>query len=508
MAEIQGVFPLASKPGVKRDGTEFDGGYYADSLWCRWQRGRPRKIGGYNLFSGVFTGPVRGCYIDKINGTTLIHAGSTRLELLAIETSPMFYDRTPTTMPSFQNINWTFCTLFDAGGSSKKLIAWPGQDLLDITAEATPFIYFGDEFYFGVGSPFLTSTGVTCSGGIFSLEPYLFALDSNGYVKWSVPNTPNDFAGAGSGNARITGNKLIAGVKTRGGSGASPSGLIWSIDQLYRVTFVGGAPIFSFDYVGDTSLLSTHSIVEYNGRHYWPDINGFKTYNGLIEDLPNDMNLNYFYDNLNVAQRQKVWGIKIPRYNEIWWFWPKGNAVECTDVLIYNVKDRIWYDTAWAEDQGARTTGVYNKALGYPMMFGVTANESGKYNLWQHEIGTDRTEGGTRYAIRSYFETANITYCANLIGDSWIGQDRWVELTRIEPDFVLAGEMTVTALGSDYAQTGDSVAYTETFDSDTGKLDPKIQRRELRLNFESNVVGGDYQLGLTLLHMSIGDGRQ
>jgi len=504
MASIQGIFPLASKPGVKRDGTEFDGNYYTNSQWCRWQRGRPRKIGGYNLFSGIFNGPVRGTLIDKINTQTQIYAGSDRLQLLSIDNTQMFYDRTPLAMPAFQNINWQFCTLYDAGGFSKKIIAYPGQDLFNIESGATPEIYFGDI----LGSAPLIGTGKIVAGGIFSLEPYLFALDNYGGVAWSVPNTPNDFVGAGSGDARIAGNKLIKGVKTRGGSGASPAGLIWAVDELYRVTFVGGAPIFSFDYVGDTSLLSTNGVVEYNGRHYWPDINGFKTYNGLIEDLPNDMNLNYFYDNLNLTQRQKVWGIKVPRYNEIWWFWPKGNATECTDVLIYNVKDRIWYDTAWPEDQGARTCGVYNKSLGYPYMFGVDQNGAGKYNLYQHEFGVDRTEGATRYAIRSSFETANITYCANLIGDEWMGQDRWVELIRIEPDFVLNGNMTVRVLGRNYAQSDTTEAYSNIFDSTTSKLDPKVQRRELRVAFESNEIGGDYQSGLSLLHMKIGDGRQ
>ena len=35
----------------------------------------------------------------------------------------------------------------------------------------------------------------------------------------------------------------------------------------------------------------------------------------------------------------------------------------------------------------------------------------------------------------------------------------------------------------------------------------KEQRRELRLKFESNVVGGDYQLGMTLLSADLGDVR-
>jgi hypothetical protein len=34
----------------------------------------------------------------------------------------------------------------------------------------------------------------------------------------------------------------------------------------------------------------------------------------------------------------------------------------------------------------------------------------------------------------------------------------------------------------------------------------KEQRRELRLIFESNTLGGDYQMGQVLLHVEPGDG--
>jgi hypothetical protein len=80
---------------------------------------------------------------------------------------------------------------------------------------------------------------------------------------------------------------------------------------------------------------------------------------------------------------------------------------------------------------------------------------------------------------------------------------------RIEPDFVQSGDMTVKVRGKKYAQDSedqDSDPYT--FSPTTGKIDMKEQRRQLTLKFESNTQGGDYQLGQTLLHMIVGDGRQ
>ena len=510
MAGLEGIFPINTQAGVKRDGTEFESNYYSDSLWCRFQRGRPRKIGGYRMVVDTFSGPLRGCHADAKNGYNYVYGGSSNvLEMITMDNTGAgsgITDRTPASFTTNANNLWQFDTLYDAGGAARRVIAHAGQNLSDITQSTQTPIYYGD----ANGTGALTSIGTSVSGGIVSLFPYLLGLDNDGYVLWTPPNTMS-FAGAGSGNARIAPNKLIKGVRTRGGSGYSPSGLIWSLDELYRAYFSGGSTIFSFDYVGDTILLSTSAVIEYNGRQFWPDLNGFKTYNGAIEDLPNDINVNYFYDNLNKAQRQKVWGIKIPRYNELWWFWPKGSATECTDVLIFNIKEKTWYDTSWAVDQLARSCGIYSKAFDYPLMFGLDPNAGSKYKLWQHEFGVDRVEGGITAAIRSYFETSNISFCASPGGanSGWVGEDRWVEIMRIEPDFVQAGDMAVTVRGKKYAQDAENLeAGPYTFSPTTGKIDVKEQRRQMTLLFESNTQGGDYQLGQTMMHLIVGDGRQ
>ncbi len=508
MSDDVAIVPITTVAGIKRDGTQFESNFYTDGKWCRFQRGRPRKIGGYREIVDSFSGPLRGCHLDAKNGYNYVYGGSAAsLEMITMDPTGAgsgTIDRTPSGFSSSTSHAWQFDTLYDAGGSSRRVLAHAGHNLLDITSSVQTPIYYGD----ANGSAALVSTGTSVSGGVFSIAPYMFGLDNDGYAIWSPPNTMS-FSGAGSGGARIAPTKLIKGVKTRGGSGYSPSGLIFSLDELYRVYFVGGAPIFAFDYISDAALLSTSCLVEYNGRYFWPDFSGtFKVYNGAVEDLPNDMNLNYFYANLNYSQRQKVWGIKIPRFNEIWWFWPKGDATECTDVIIFNLKEKTWYDTAWAEDQLARSCGIYSKSFDYPLMFGLDANSSDKYSLWQHEFGVDRIQGGQSNAIRSYFETSNISFCAEISEGSWIGKDRWVQIMRVEPDFVQDGAMTMTVRGRKYAKNDIYESETYEFSSDTGKIDLKEQRRQMTLKFESNVAGGDYQLGQTLMHIQMGDGRQ
>ena len=61
------VFTLDTKPGIQRDGTVFDKLFYTDGEWVRFQRGRPRKIGGYRVISDQLTGPSRGIWVNPQN---------------------------------------------------------------------------------------------------------------------------------------------------------------------------------------------------------------------------------------------------------------------------------------------------------------------------------------------------------------------------------------------------------------------------------------------------------
>jgi hypothetical protein len=94
--------------------------------------------------------------------------------------------------------------------------------------------------------------------------------------------------------------------------------------------------------------MSSSAVVEMDGIAFWMGVDRFYLYNGSVQVLPNDKNVNYLFDNLNYSQRQKVWATKVPRYNEIWFFYPRGTATECTDAIIYNVKDKLWYDAGQA----------------------------------------------------------------------------------------------------------------------------------------------------------------
>ena len=88
-----------------------------------------------------------------------------------------------------------------------------------------------------------------------------------------------------------------------------------------------------------------------------------------------------------------------------------------------------------------------------------------------------------------------------------MGDNFWMHIDRVEPDFVQSGDMSVYIVGRPYAQAPDQLSVEYKFSPTTHKVDMREQRRELRLKFVSNVQGGDYQLGVLLLSVTFGDTR-
>jgi hypothetical protein len=212
------------------------------------------------------------------------------------------------------------------------------------------------------------------------------------------------------------------------------------------------------------------------------------------------MNINYFLDGLNPSQHSKVFSWKVPRFGEIWWAYPRGDATECTHAVIYNVRENTWYDTALPTS--GRSAGGYNNAFMSPILVDAVPSSSG-YRTWVHEQGVDEIDGTLAAPIQSFFETADLSSIAQ-------GQDSYLRISTIEPDFVQNGPMTVQVTGRANARAPEVVSSTFTFPEQANQPFEQIvmlkeQRRELRVRFESNALYGDYQMGQIIGHIESGD---
>jgi len=123
------------------------------------------------------------------------------------------------------------------------------------------------------------------------------------------------------------------------------------------------------------------------------------------------------------------------------------------------------------------------------------------YSMFIHEKGLNTIEGDTELAIKSYFTTADFGLPANQ------GLNRYTRVTRIEPDFIQRGAMTVEVLSNEQANSEQETDGPFSFTNETEKVDMRVQRRHLQLKFTSNEVNGNYEMGKTIIWTEPGDLR-
>jgi hypothetical protein len=115
------VFALDTLPGIQRDGTVFDRNYYVDGRWVRFQRGRPRKMGGYREIVNNLAGPSRGIYVNPQNNFNNVYSGyNNGLQLVPIDNNGVGSGVTDITLSGFTpNANnlWQFDTYTDNNGN-------------------------------------------------------------------------------------------------------------------------------------------------------------------------------------------------------------------------------------------------------------------------------------------------------------------------------------------------------------------------------------------------------
>jgi len=497
---------IKATPGVKRDGTRFDGDFYTDGQWMRFQRGLPRKIGGYRSISKYLTEISRGFTNFVQQGLVYCHSGSASLlERFTIDldkNSSVISDRTPVGLTVSANNTWTFENIYDSSTSANKLIAHVAQNGTFVSNDVTGVIYSGEVLGTAALTQITIPAGGDASGGVVSLHPYLFYYGTAGVVGWSMPGEPTNLSGVGSGIARVWGQKIIKGLPLRAGAGSSPSGIFWAYDAVIRATWTGGSTVFQFDTIAtDTSILSANSVVDYDGVFYWAGVDRFLMFSGVVREVPNTMSLNWFFDGINRAYAAKTFAFKVPHYGEIWWCYPRGDATECSHAVIYNVRENTWYDSELPS--GGRVSGGNCNAYQAPVLTGASASASG-YKVWVHEQGVDEVDGQMLAPIDSYFETCDLSNIATR------GINAAMRISLIEPDFIQSGDMTVQVHGRANARAPEVESREFVFPADPTVPHEQIvplkeQRRELRVKFRSNVVGGDYQMGQIIGHIDTGD---
>lgn len=502
---MSSLLNVNSQPGIQRDGTRFASRAYSDGKWVRWQRGGPRKMGGYRTVTDQMAQIVYGINSFTVNNTQYMHLGSESLlgqRRLVMGVQTGFDDRTPPLVANPDNI-WQMDSIFDANLGNTAIVAQVAPNM-DIASDDERPIWYG----LLTGSGLLSDTGMfPVSGGVVTIGNYLVSFGSAGYVQWN--STANNLT-AGTLEANPAQQKIVAGKKIRGGG--VPAGLLWSLDELIQMTLNNPEGVFwDFDSLGEISMMSSRGAVEYDGVYYWPGVDRWYAYNGVVREIPNNFNLNFFFDRLNFTQRQKLFSFKVPRFGEIWWCFPIDGSEVANHAVILNLRENCWYDTELPN--GGRSDAIYAKVYNKPFMTGVDEGGAG-FTLWEHESGKDQIAPAGTEPIQSYFETSEFSLIANPDQP----EDIALRIAEMEPDFVQVGDLTATLRGRANARAkiidSDSQTITEQQPPAVGVAATeqlayfKNAFRLVSFRFESNTPAGDYQLGQTIAHVEKADGRK
>jgi hypothetical protein len=559
----------------------------------------------------ITTGAQSGVHTASIGATTVVNYSATiPVSLTAVYLANLVFT------PNQDNprLLWQFDYQYSPQGTALKVLAHPGNNLYDYDNGVPSQVYIANlvpnsnnqwEFTGLADTSGLAPTNlpIAVSGGVCILHPFIFVYGSNGFIANNnvssiyAERNLSDWNGPLANQVNMASGKIVFGAPMRGGTG-SPSGLFWATDSLIRVSFTGNpGNYWQYDIVASNlSIMSSRSVVEMDGVFYWLGVDRFYIYNGVVSVLPNDKNLNWVLDNINFDERQKVWATKVPKFNEIWFFYPRGTETECTDAIIYNVKDKIWYDAGQAE--GARrsagfTTQIFRAPIWagwdfnitYSAPFNIIATPSGQtaptstqfylagdqsgrfapgsylklsreddatiyqvatapyifstspnvsatkvtvtqaitdtktvgtsvfsvqggYSVWQHETGLNKITVNDEAAVYSSFTTCDLSWVGGTPSeDASPGINRRMHLRRLEPDLVQSGDVFMTVLGKKFARAEVESSPVFTISPDTEKVDLRLEYRELRLQFVSNEVDGNYELGRVLLTAELGDER-
>lgn len=426
---------LKPPPGAWRNGTRYEAkGRWYDVNLVRWHNGRLRPIGGWQRFTTTpVSTPVRGGLAWRDNSQARWLALGSSDKLYAHDGGTMT-DITPAgfaagRVDSLYGLGWgagdfgeaAFGTARTSSGivldaSTWSLDTW-GENLVAV-ASGDGKLYQWAPGQFSLTPPAnkaaVVSGAPTMNAAVFVTEErHAVLLGAGGNprkVQWSDQEnltvwTPTATNSAGDLDV-VTPGKLLRGVRFRGES------LLFTDADLHLMRYVGAPLVYGIEKIGDSNgLIGPNAVLALDDRVVWMGENAFWSYDGVVRQVPSDVN-DYVFNDINVLQGAKVYAGHNGEFGEVWWFYPTASSVENNRYVIWNYREG-W----WSYGQLARTTWVPKDVWPYA----IAASPDG--HMYQHEQGW--TDNGATRVGQIYAETGALE-----LGSG----DRFMEVRQLIPD--------------------------------------------------------------------------
>jgi hypothetical protein len=484
--------PLRFRPGVYRNGTEYDArGRWRDADCVRWIEGTMRPIGGWSPLQAITAGlPSAATALDGIPRGAVSWRTRTDIPWLAVGTTEKLYaysrgemfDITPSGLVAGrENAGATSGIgsygygpygfgLYGTGSSAVEELA-PDTWSLDVfgnflvgtlTSDGRLLSWESDS---GVAATAVSGAPIDNVGVVVTPERFVFCLGANGNKKqiaWAERETLTAWTATPSNDAGDfelqTNGVLVCGKRSR------TQTLLWTNTDLHAATFVGGEFVYSFTQLGENcGIIGPNAAVVESGVAYWMGTRAFYGYDGFVKPIPCEVS-DFVFGHLNYAQRAKVYAVGEPEFGEVWWFYPSTASNENDRYVVYNYRENHW-----AIGSLSRTAGVSRGVFSRPLWMSADGM------VYEHESGLSRT-------ITEYADSGPIE----------LGQgERTYLVNQIIPDERTLGDTQLRLYGRLYPTEVESSTPLLTVRQPT---DCRLVARQVRLRIVGQ-TGVDWRVG-------------
>lgn len=325
-------------------------------------------------------------------------------------------------------------------------------------------------------------------------ERFIVGLCDQMVVNVCSQNDPTTWTPA-TGNTAFS-RTLQAGTKLVGGRVLAPFvSLIWSDSALYLFQYTGSQFVYNSSVIGlDCGLIAPGAAVTVDGVAYWMGANNFYMFNGTVTPCPNVEDIRkYVFDAVPVNLAFQCCAVYVPKFHEIWFFYPTTGATNPTNYVIFHIPDQCWsigtanfYSSAGVT--AGRASGAhFTQGDTSPLMAGTdgfiynhdpiadTNNDNGNPLSWSATLSTFSISEGVQNAdvegVRfDFFEqNGNITATINTyneLTDTAVMDTQTSVIPDVQAgltDFRVAGRYLSLSMGSsdsaNYMRLGRSIVY-------------------------------------------------
>ena len=388
------LIPLAIPPGIVKNGTEFQQlNSWNDGNLIRWYESALQPIKGWRTRSAsALAGSVRALltYIDNSSNRRTIAGSNTKLYVVL--EAGQIYDITPAgfttgNADADQNLAWGGSTWgsFEWGtlrpdtgtysvADTWSLDTWGEYTIACATSDGKIYQWVNNT---GSAAAVLSNAPTNTTAIVVTDERFIFALGAGGEnnrVEWCDQENNNTWTAAATNQAGgqnlTTDGSLISGHSLRGET------LLLTTTDAHVARYSGPPFVYSFQRVGDgCGTISANGCVAADQFAVWPGLHSFHIYDGSVRVLKSAVG-DFFFSNINKAQRSKIAGVLNSEFNEVWWFYPSVNSIENDSYVFWNYRDNHWNIGTLA-----RTAGADSGVFLYPQMVGTDGY------VYEHEVG-------------------------------------------------------------------------------------------------------------------------